>query len=325
MKIVLTGASGFLGGWLINDFLDKSYDITVLRSTKNKLYYQTDSQYFIKEYYKYCREEKLDLLDYSSVEKLIKEIKPDVVVHMAAIGDINLTRENPKNTYEVSSNSTLNLLESIRIHSPNTIFLSHTTDKIYSNNLVPFKENMKFNPTHIYEAGKVSQEYLTKIYSKTYGIRSAIIRCGNYFGGYDFNFNRIIPYTIKSVIEGSKIQLRSDGNFTRDFLYIKDAVLINNLLIQSISDNNKKFENGSAYNFSLEVQISIVDLIRTILKLSKSDIEIEIVSNTIHETRDMLLDCGKAKKELNWEPEYSLEKGLLETIEYYKSYFSNRK
>ena len=97
---------------------------------------------------------------------------------MAAIGDINLT-ENPKNTYEVSSNSTLNLLESIRIHSPNTIFLS-PTDKIYGNNFVPFKENMKFNPT-IYEAAKISQEYLTKIYSETYGVRSAIIRCGNYF------------------------------------------------------------------------------------------------------------------------------------------------
>lgn len=325
MKIVLTGASGFLGGWLINDFLGKSYDITVLRSTKDRFYYQTDSQYSIKKYDKYCREEKLDLLDYSSVEKLIKEIKPDVVVHMAAIGDINLTRENPKNTYEVSSNSTLNLLESIRIHSPNTIFLSHTTDKIYGNNFVPFKENMKFNPTHIYEAAKISQEYLTKIYSETYGVRSAIIRCGNYFGGYDFNFNRIIPYTIKSIIEGSKIRLRSDGNFTRDFLYIEDAVLINNLLIQSINDSNKKFENGAAYNFSLEVQISVIDIIRAILNLSKSDSEIEIVSNTIRETRDMLLDCSKAKKELNWKPEYSLEQGLIKTIEFYKSYFSSRK
>jgi len=322
MKIILTGATGFLGGWLIPKFLDKSYELIVLRTSQTLIKYQSDPQYFIKEYNKLCREEVLNLLDFTAVEKLIKEIKPDVVIHMAAIGDISLTRENPKYTYEVSSNSTLNLLESIRLHSPNTLFLSHTTDKVYGNNIVPFKEDMKLNPSHIYEAAKISQEYLTKIYAETYGVRSAIIRCGNYFGGYDFNFNRIIPYVIKSVVEGKKIQLRSDGTFTRDFLYIKDAVLINDLLIDRMSDSNKSFQYGSAFNFSLEVQISVVEIVKMILKLCKSDNEIEISSNNIRETKDMFLNCDKARKELNWKPKYSLEEGLIETIKFYRSYFS---
>ena len=324
MKIILTGATGFLGGWLIPKFLDKSFELIVFRTSKTNFNYQSDSQYFIKKYNKFCREEVLNLLDYTAVEKLIKEIKPDVVIHMAAVGDITLTRENPKYTYEVSSNSTLNLLESIRLHSPNTLFLSHTTDKIYGKNDVPFTEEMKFNPSHIYEAAKISQEYLTKIYAETYGVRSAIIRCGNYFGGYDFNFNRIIPYVIKSVVNGRKIKLRSDGTFTRDFLYIKDAVLINDLLIDKMSDSNKLFKFGSAFNFSLEVQIPVIEIVKMILKLCKSDNEIEIVSNTIGETKDMLLNCDKAKKELNWKPKYSLQDGLLETIQFYKSYFSKK-
>ena len=324
MKIILTGATGFLGGWLIQRFLDKSFELIVLRSFKTKFNYQSDSQYFIKKYNKFCREITLDLKDYEAVEKLIKEIKPDVVIHMAAVGDITLARENPKKTYEISSNTTLNFLESIRLHSQNTLFLSHTSDKIYGDNIVPFKEDMKFNPSHIYEAAKISQEYLTKIYAESYGVRSAIIRCGNYFGGYDFNFNRIVPYVIKSVVNGKKIKLRSDGTFTRDFLYIKDAVLINDLLIDKMTDSNKLFKFGSAFNFSLEVQIPVIEIVKMILKLCKSDNEIEVETKTIGETKDMLLNCDKAKKELNWKPKYSLQDGLLETIQFYRSYFSKK-
>ena len=324
MKIILTGATGFLGGWLIPELLNKSFEVTVLRNPKSKISYQSNSQYFIKKFSKYCREEVLNLLDYSAVEKIIKEIKPDVVMHMAAVGDITVARDNPKYTYEASSNSTLNLLEAIRLHCPNSLFLSHTTDKVYGNNITPFDEQMKFDPSHIYSAAKVSQEHLTKIYAESYGVRAATIRCGNYFGGYDFNFSRIIPYVIKSVVNGRKIKLRSDGTFTRDFLYIKDAVLINDLLIDKMSDSNKLFKFGSAFNFSLEVQIPVIEIVKMILKLCKSDNEIEIVSNTIGETKDMLLNCDKAKKELNWKPKYSLQDGLLETIQFYKSYFSKK-
>ena len=113
MKIILTGATGFLGGWLISELLNKSFEVVVLRSPKGKISYQSNSQYFIKKFSKYCREEVLNLLDYSAVEKIIKEIKPDVVIHMAAVGDITVARDNPKYTYETSSNSTLNLLEAI--------------------------------------------------------------------------------------------------------------------------------------------------------------------------------------------------------------------
>ena len=100
MKIILTGATGFLGGWLIPRFLDKSFELIVFRNSKTKFNYQSDSQYIIKNYNKFCREEVLNLLDYTEVEKLIKEIKPDVVIHMAAVGHITLTKEIPKYSFD---------------------------------------------------------------------------------------------------------------------------------------------------------------------------------------------------------------------------------
>lgn len=324
MKIILTGATGFLGGWLIPELLNKSFEVVVLRSPKGKISYQSNSQYFIKKFSKYCREEVLNLLDYSAVEKIIKEIKPDVVIHMAAVGDITVAKDNPKYTYETSSNSTLNLLEAIRLHCPNSLFLSHTTDKVYGNNITPFDEQMKFDPSHIYSAAKVSQEHLTKIYAESYGVRAATIRCGNYFGGYDFNFSRIVPYVIKSAIQKNKIQLRSDGTFTRDFLYIKDAVMINFLLMDKMTSSDNPFKYGSAYNFSLEIELSVIEIVNKLLKLCGSKTEVEIVSNATQETPNMLLDCKKAKKELGWLPKYTLEQGLNETIEFYSSYFSEK-
>lgn len=322
MKTLLTGATGFLGGWLVSDLLDHSFEITVIRNPKSKASYRTDSQYFLKNFTEKCREEFIDLFDYSAVEKIIKEVKPDAVIHMAAVGDVTVAKNNPKYTYEVSSNGTLNILEAIRVHSPDTLFLSHTTDKVYSGNAVPFNEEMLFDPNHIYEAAKVSQEYLTKIYSESYGIRAATMRCGNYFGGYDFNFNRIVPYVIKCAIENETVQLRSDGSFTRDFLYIKDAVSINRMLLELMSGTSSPFKFGDAFNFSLEIELSVMDIVHKILELCDSKIEVQVIGDGASEIPNMRLDCTKSKTELGWLPKYSLEDGLYETIESYRSYLS---
>lgn len=324
MRVIVTGGTGFLGGWLISDFLDKSFDVVVVRNPQNQVSYRQDSQYFIKNLGKNCTEVFLDILDFESVVSLVKKYTPDLIVHMAAIGDITIAQNEPKLTYEVSSNGTLNFLEAVRLYSPDTQFLSHTTDKVYSGNLTPFREDMLFNPTHIYEAAKVSQEYLTRIYAQSYGVRAVTIRCGNYFGGFDFNFNRIVPYVIKCVVEGKSIELRSDGSFTRDFLYIKDAVNVNNMLIEALSDDSSSVLVGSAYNFSLEIKLSVLQIVHSILELCDSDLPVEIKGNAASEIPNMQLDCLKARNELNWTPEYSLKQGLEESIDFYRSYFQDR-
>ena len=191
MKIIITGATGFLGGWLVKHFLEKNIDIIVInnssRNIKNRV-----SQYIIKKYSDECNEKFINLMDSDSINNLVKAEKPDAIFHLAAIGDVTVAFDDPKNTFQISSNATLNLLEAIRNESPNTLFVSHTTDKVYSGNPVPFHEGMNLNPEHIYEVAKISQEFLTKIYAKSYNIKTVTLRCGNYFGGFDFNFNRII-------------------------------------------------------------------------------------------------------------------------------------
>jgi CDP-glucose 4,6-dehydratase len=323
MKIIITGGTGFLGGWLVSEFLVDEQEIVVLRNVDTRTTHKENSQYFLKNLNSRCREIFVDILDYEAILKIIKNEQPDTIFHLAAVGDVTVAFDNPKLTYEVSSNGTLNLLEAIRTVSPETLFVSHTTDKVYSGNQVPFAESMLFNPNHIYEAGKVSQEHLTRLYSKSYGVKALTVRCGNYFGGYDFNFNRIVPYVIKCAINGEPVVLRSNGRFTRDFLYVKDAVAVNKMILEKSSKGELNAYFGEAFNFSLETQISVIDIVKVILELCKTKITVDVVNNVLNEIPDMRLDCSKARQELGWKPRFTLDQGLIETIDFYKDYFSS--
>tara|TARA_B100001287_G_C22621478_1_gene500284 strand:- start:92 stop:1093 length:1002 start_codon:yes stop_codon:yes gene_type:complete len=333
MEIIITGATGLLGGWLISDLLESSHNLTIIRY-KPRLKYQSsdenprvNSQYQIKNFHKKCKEVYIDLFDYISVEKIVKETQADAIIHMADVSRVSIAKNNPKHTYELAANGTLNLLEAIRLHSLKTIFICHTEHKIYSGNHPPFNEEMLFNPEFIFDAAKISKEYLTKIYSKSYGVKGVTIRSGTYFGGYDFNFHKIIPYVIKCIIRNEKIELRSDGNITRDFLYIKDAVLLNRLLLNLTSEPNSSFEFGEAFNFSLENNISVIEVINKISTIFGIETEIDNTGGGhllygSSEIQDIRLDCSKAKVKLNWQPKYSLESGLKETIDFYKSFIN---
>lgn len=330
MKVIITGSTGLVGGWIISDLLNKGHELIIFRY-EPKINYQPSientrlkCQYLLRNYNKRCKEIIIDLCDFSSVEKIVKEIQADALIHLAAVSRVSIAKNNPKHTYELASNGTLNLLEAIRIHSPNTIFICHTEHKIYKGNEVPFNEEMLFNPEFIFDAAKISKEYLTKIYSQSYGVKGVTLRCGTHFGGYDFNFHKIIPYVINCLINDKTITLRSDGNIIRDFLYVKDTVLLNQMLLDLMSEPNSKFNFGESFNFSLENNISIKEVITKISEIYGKEPKIEMVggghllygSSEIPEIR---LDCKKARMELNWLPKYSLDEGLKETIEFYAS------
>ncbi len=316
-KVIVTGATGFLGGWLISKLLEKDFDIVAVINPHSSANRRESSGYAILDLERRCTEERIDIIDYGAVEDLVLRHKPDVVVHMAAVGDVTVANSLPRTTFETSARSTINFLEALRLHSPDTLFLSHTTDKVYSGNPTPFREDMPFDPLHIYEVAKVSQELLTRSYAKHYGSKTITIRCGNYFGGFDYNFNRIVPYTIRQALRGEDVVLRSNGIFTRDFLYIKDAVLINEMFIDRHLGASNGLNYGEAYNFSLEIELSVIELVRRILAIMDSDVAVEIDGRAQHEIANMRLSCDKAREDLGWAPKYTLDDGLAETIDAY--------
>lgn len=316
--ILMTGATGFLGGWLASSFLERGDRVVAVLNPGSSIRKNDLAQYYMRALDKRCEEARIDLLDPQAVDALVGRVRPDVVIHLAAVGDVTLAAQNPALTFEVSARSTLNLLDALRRSSPETLFLSHTTDKVYAGNAIPFTEEMALRPAHIYEVAKVAQEHLTATYASQYGLKTVTVRCGNYFGGYDFNFNRIIPYTIRQLLEGAPVTLRSSGRFTRDFLYIEDAVLVNHMLIERYGDAKDGF--GEAFNFSLEANLTMLELIARIGALMGVEPEIVINDTAKSEIPDMQLSCAKARDRLGWKPSFDFDAGLTRTIAAYRAY-----
>jgi nucleoside-diphosphate-sugar epimerase len=316
--VLITGATGFLGGWLVSSFLDRDDRVVAVLNPGSSIRKNDLAQYYMRGFDTRCREARIDLRDPQAVDALVTEVRPDVVIHLAAVGDVTLAAQNPSLTFVTSAQSTLNLLEALKRISPATLFISHTTDKVYAGNPIPFTEDMALKPTHIYEVAKVAQEHLTATYASQYGLKTVTVRCGNYFGGFDFNFNRIIPYTIKQLIEGQPVMLRSSGRFTRDFLYIEDAVLVNHMLIERFAAARHGL--GEAYNFSLEANLNMLELIGRIGSLMGIEPEIVINDTAKSEIPDMQLSCAKARDVLGWRPAFDFDAGLTRTIAAYRDY-----
>ena len=158
------------------------------------------------------------------------------------------------------------------------------------------------------------------MYSNTYNLPVCVTRCGNFYGPGDLNFNRIVPGTIRSIMNKKRPVIRSDGTFIRDYFYVKDGALAYMHLAEKMND--KKL-HGEAFNFSNEAQITVLELTEKILKLMGSELKPIIKNEVKNEIIHQYLSAEKARKMLGWKPKYKLEGGLKETIEWYERFFKN--
>ncbi|WGI63477.1 GDP-mannose 4,6-dehydratase [Escherichia coli] len=161
-------------------------------------------------------------------------------------------------------------------------------------------------------------DLISHTYYNTYGLPVCITRCGNLYGGGDLNFNRIIPQTIQLVLEGKAPEIRSDGTFIRDYFYIEDAVKAYLLLAEKMEEKGLA---GEAFNFSNEIQLTVLELVDKILKAMGSELKPRILNQGTHEIKHQYLSAEKARKLLDWKPDYSIDEGLEKTIEWYCEFF----
>jgi len=164
---------------------------------------------------------------------------------------------------------------------------------------------------------------IAQSYAKTFGVPVAITRCGNFYGGGDLNWNRIVPGTIRSIVRGKAPIIRSDGKFIRDYIYVEDAAAAYMLLAESLAHNPEL--KGEAFNFSYEQPMSVVALVSEIMKITGSRLKPEIRNEASHEIRDQHLNARKAKKLLGWTPIFSFKEGLKKTVKWYKDFLREGK
>jgi CDP-glucose 4,6-dehydratase len=145
-----------------------------------------------------------------------------------------------------------------------------------------------------------------------------VTRCGNFYGGGDLNWNRIVPGTIRSVLREQRPIIRSDGKYVRDYFYAEDGAAANMVLAEALSQNRQL--RGQAFNFSNETQVTVLELVERLLNLMNSKLEPEIRNEATNEIRHQYLSADKARQLLKWKPLFSLDEGLRRTIEWYRDF-----
>jgi dTDP-glucose 4,6-dehydratase len=310
-SVLVTGATGFLGGWLARELLDRGANVVALvRRPK------PESQLSLAGIDQRVAVEVGDVHDRAVIEGVLARHSIDVVFHTAMSGgDVTSTLTEPVDCFRSTVESTWWLLDSIRRAHPSCVMITSSSDKAYGSQAIPYREEQALLPRHPQEVAKASQDLMTQSFGKVYGLDVAVTRCANFFGPFDFNFSRVIPYVAKCAAEGRPPQLRSDGTFIRDFLYVREAASAHLLLAEQLASNEAL--RGEVFNFSYGIQMTVMEIVRRVLELSGSLLEPEVLNTTHHEIPNMWLSSDKARAVLGWRPESSFDSSLETTVRWY--------
>ena len=188
--------------------------------------------------------------------------------------------------------------------------------------VLPYHEDMPLIGRHPYDVSKSCADLLAQSYAHTYGLPVAITRCGNFYGGGDLNWNRIVPGTVRSLLRGDRPVIRSDGQFVRDYFYVEDGAAAYMLLAERLAADRGLA--GQAFNFSNEIQLTVVELVDRISTLMGSQLQPDVRGEATHEIRRQWLSAAKAREQLGWRPLFDLDEGLRRTVDWYRAFLSEQ-
>lgn len=302
-----------VGSWLVKELLEQgAYVVALVKDTdpQSELYRSGDIQ----------RVSVVSgaLEDFWTLERVINLYEMDTVFHLGAQTIVGVAHRSPLTTFEANVRGTYNLLEACRLHK-NMVqrVVIASSDKAYGEQPnLPYTEDMPLDGRHPYEVSKSCADLIAQAYHHTYDLPVAIARCGNVYGGGDLNWSRIVPGTIRVFLRGERPIIRSDGTYLRDYIYVKDVSQAYMRLAECI-DNDRVW--GEAFNFSMESPMTVLKMVAAIQKLMHcEDIEPDIRNCAEGEIRNQYLSAAKARRILGWKPQFDLERGLRETIEWYR-------
>ena len=315
-SVLVTGCTGLLGNWLVAELLERGALVTGL--VRDLV---PQSRLYAGDWYRQINIVRGCVEDLPTVERAINEYEVDTVFHLAAQTIVGVANREPLATFETNIKGTWNILEACRRVGGVSRIVIASSDKAYGDQLVlPYSETTPLQGEHPYDVSKSCADLISRAYYVSYGLPVCITRCGNFYGGGDLNFNRIVPCTIRSALRDKPVVIRSDGTFIRDYFYAKDGVLAYLHLAEHM---DRKEIWGEAFNFSNELQISVRGMVDHVLKLmDKTHLEPVVLNRAKNEIKHQYLSADKARKMLGWESKYPLEEGLKETIEWYRDFLS---
>ena len=312
----VTGGTGLLGGWLVRCLLGLGADVICLVRD-----WVPQSELVHAQLVEQVKVVRGDICDRVLLERILGEYEIDTVFHLAAQTIVGIANRNPISTFETNIRGTWTLLEACRRSPKVHSIITASSDKAYGDQeQLPYDEDTPLQGHYPYDVSKSCADLLAQSYAIAYRLPVAITRCGNFYGGGDLNWNRVVPGTIRSVLRGQQPIIRSDGQYVRDYFYIEDAAVAYILLAEKLAQNTNL--HGEAFNFSNETPVSVIDLVERILGLMSSDLKPIIRNEATNEIRRQYLSAEKARRVLGWKPMFTLDEGLKQTIPWYEEFFA---
>jgi CDP-glucose 4,6-dehydratase len=313
-SVFVTGATGLLGSWLIKQLIDVGANVVCLVRD-----WVPQSELVRSRRIEQVSTVRGDIVDPNLVERILGEYEVEVVFHLAAQTIVGIANRNPVSTFSTNIEGTWNLLEACR-RSPKVLsIVVASSDKAYGGQEhLPYDETMPLQGRHPYDVSKSCADLIAQTYAASYNLPVAITRCGNFYGGGDLNWNRVVPGTIRSVLRGERPIVRSDGNFVRDYFYIEDGAAAYMLLAERLASYAAL--RGQAFNFSNESQVSVLEMVELILRKMNSSLRPEVLNQASNEIRHQYLSAERARTTLSWQPQFTLESGLDRTLAWYREF-----
>lgn len=310
--VLVTGATGFLGSHLTGLLVDAGAEVTILR--RDRIPPSSIERGWID------RVTVVDgvVEDQALLERMLGEGRTDTVFHLAAQTQVGVSNANPVSTFESNIKGTWSILEAVRRSPRVRAMVVASSDKAYgAQPVLPYTEEMPLLAVHPYDVSKACADLLTVTYRQTWDVPAAITRCGNFFGPGDRNWDRLVPGTIRSVLQGDRPVIRSDGSLVRDYLYVVDGALAYLRLAEAMADDASLA--GEAFNFSTEEPLDVLELVARIQRAAGTDLEPEILGGAAHEIPEQHLSATRAREVLGWVPSRTVDEALAEAVDWYRS------
>ena len=322
-SILITGGAGFIGSHVTRLFVKKypQYKIYNLDKLTYAGNLENISDIESIKNYKFI---KGDTCDIGFLEAIFNKYKFDSIIHLAAESHVDRSITNPLDFVNTNVIGTVNLLNQFKeIHKSNLedkLFYHVSTDEVYGSlgEKGYFTENTSYNPNSPYSASKASSDHFVRAYGETYELPYIISNCSNNYGPNQFP-EKLLPLFINNIINSRPLPVYGDGNYTRDWLYVKDHACAIDILFHS----NKI---GHTYNIGGFNEWKNIDLVKELcvqmdIKLKKkegsSENLIEFVKDRPGHDLRYAIDASKINKDLSWKPSVDFKKGLSLTIDWY--------
>ena len=310
--VFVTGGTGLVGSWLVRRLLGLGSSVVCLVRD-----WVPQSEAVAAGLLERVTVVRGDLVDQALLERTLGEYEIETVIHLAAQTIVGIANRNPVSTFEANIQGTWTLLEACRRSPKVGQVVVASSDKAYGDcDTLPYEETTPLRGRHPYDASKSCSDLIAQSYARTFKVPVVITRCGNFFGGGDLNWNRIVPGTIRSVLRGERPIIRSDGKFIRDYFYVEDGARVYTLLAEALATDASLA--GEAFNFSNEAQVTVLEVVERVLRLMDSSLAPDIRNEAVNEIRHQYLSARKARDRFGWEPLYTLDDGLTRTIAWYR-------